>query len=88
VGKDEKNKCTGSKQGTILSFFKLLPATPTKPASSSGGKAKNSPGVVQKKRMRGGEMQRMKTLMKGFLRNSKLQVNVSSCHRGRMNFPG
>ena len=37
----ETTKSTGSKQGTILSFFKSSPANPTKPASSSSGKTKN-----------------------------------------------
>lgn len=33
-----------------MSFFKSSPANPTKPASSSSGKAKNSPGAGQEKR--------------------------------------
>ena len=41
---------TGSKQGTISSFFKPSPKNPTKLASSSSGKAKNSPRAGQEKR--------------------------------------
>lgn len=37
----ETTKSTGSKQGTILLFFKSSPANSTKPANSSSGKTKN-----------------------------------------------
>jgi len=50
VRKGKTNKSTGPKQGTISSLFKSLPENHTKLASSSSGKAKNSPGAWQEKR--------------------------------------
>ena len=86
VGKGETNKSADFKQGTILAFFKLSPAKPTKPASLSSGKAKNSPGAGQENRSDEKKSVENKELNKGMAKKFKTAPKCKLS--GRMNFRG
>ena len=86
VGKDEPNKSTDLKQGTILVFFKLSPAKTTKPASLSSGKGKYSPGAGQENRSDEKRSVENEELNKGMAKKFKTAPKCKLS--GRMNFRG